>query len=261
MGTPLCVKRPHDPEFSLCSEAILQWLCSTALKRGGINGAVPHVYDIFEYTGETRFSMEFVNGVSALEAIATAADPDATCLQILAQAALLLGYLEDTLRLDHRDLKADNLWVRHQSPIEYVLRVGGKRWYLTAPFQVVILDFGFACLGGQDGNAIVNLGAPQYPSMDPCPKEGRDLFQFVASLWSVDLVRGRLSPALQAELRELLTYRGAAFADTASRHSHIEWIYDAVKARKFRYPPLHPTALLQKLSGSWKGEGILKLLE
>ena len=80
--------------------------------------------------------------------------------------------------MDHRDLKADNLWIR-PIPIDYSITVGGKKWRLRAPFQVVILDFGFACLGNEEGNAIVSLSDGIVPKIDPCPKEGRDLFHLL----------------------------------------------------------------------------------
>jgi len=139
----LCVKTPHKSEYSLCSEAILQWLASQTLKEAGIHGAIPHIYDIFQYAGETRFSMDYIKGVSAAEAVSAAANPDDMWLQILGQVSLLLGYLEEKIRLDHRDLKADNIWIR-PTPVDYSLMVGGIRWRLKSTFQVVIMDFGFA---------------------------------------------------------------------------------------------------------------------
>ena len=244
------MKSPHKPDVSLCSEAILQLFASRTLREAGILGAVPHIYDMFQYAGETRFSMDFIDGVSAVQAVMEAEDPDTLWLQILGQISLLLGYLEETIYLDHRDLKADNLWIR-RVPIHYRLVVGGYSWEIRAPFQVVILDFGFACLGNAEGNAVVSLSAGIIPRIDPCPKEGRDLFQLIASMWSIPAIRSRASGQIQAAMDALLVNRASSFVNLVRQNLNSHWIYLAVSDSAFRHPPLHPVALLLKLSRDW----------
>lgn len=246
----LCVKSPHRADVSLCPEAVLQWHTSRTLRAAGIYGAVPHVYDIFQYAGETRFTMDYIDGISAVQAVMEAADPDKLWLQILGQVSMILGFLEENIFLDHRDLKADNLWIR-QVPIDYTLEVGGYIWRISAPFQVVILDFGFACLGAQNGNAAVSLGAGLVPKIDPCPKEGRDLFQLIASMWSIPAIRERAGGDVQAVVDSLLKNRGASFVNLVHQNLNTHWIYLAVSDSAFRHPPLHPVALLLKLSSDW----------
>jgi len=247
----LCVKSPHNPTYSLLPEAILQWYTSNTLRNAGIYGAIPHVYDIFQYAGETRFSMDFIDGISAIQALEAAADPDTMWLQILAQVSCILGYLEETIHLDHRDLKADNLWIRF-TPIDYTLYIGGVRWRIRAPFQVVILDFGFACIGGDSGNAIVSLSDGILPKIDPCPKEGRDLFQLVASMWSIPAIRSRASKEIQDAMDMLLVHKSSSYTTLVKENIKTHWIYLAVSDVRFRHPPLHPTTLLLKLSQEWK---------
>jgi len=254
----LCVKSPINTSYSLTAEAVLQAHASNALRLAGIHGAIPHVYDIFQYAGETRFTMEFIDGISAIEAVARAADPDSLWMKILVQVSLLLGYLEEWIHLDHRDLKADNLWIR-QKPVDYFLTVGGVKWLVQAPFQVVILDFGFACLGNGEGNAIVSLSDGILPIVDPCPKEGRDLFQLVTSMWSVPAIRDRAGKEVEAAMKELLTNRGASYTDLVKKGFKTHWIYLAVSDSKFRHPPLHPIVLLLKLSSEWKHLGLHRL--
>jgi serine/threonine protein kinase len=214
-------------------------------------GAIPHVYDIFQYVGETRFTMDYIKGVSAVEAVGTAANPDSTWLQILAQVSLILGYLEEHIRLDHRDLKADNLWIR-ATPVDYKITIGGIKWHLKAPFQVVVLDFGFACLGNDDGHATVSLSDGIVPKIDPCPKEGRDLFQLIASMWSIPAIRFRASKEVNAAMEKLLAHKGSSYIDIVTHNLQTHWIYLAVSDSRFRYPPLHPVSLLLKLSNDWK---------
>jgi serine/threonine protein kinase len=251
----LCVKTPHKTEYSLISEAILQWFASETLRSAGIYGAIPQIYDIFQYAGETRFSMDYIKGMSAVEAVNTSEHLDTTWLQILAQVSLILGYLEEHIRLDHRDLKADNIWI-HKRPIEYSILVGGKKWTIKNPFQVVLLDFGFACLGNEEGNAIVSLSDGILPKIDPCPKEGRDLFQFIASMWSLYSIRTRASSALNEFMKTLLVCGGSSYVELVTSGIQTHWIYLAVSDRRFSHPPLHPVSLLLKLSSHWKESGL-----
>lgn len=239
----ICVKVPHDPSFSLCSEAVLQWFASHALEQGGIYGAIPEIYDIFQYAGETRISMSYIKGVSSIEYILGSATPETTFLQLITQTCLLLAYLEETIHLDHRDLKADNLWVRN-TPVTYKVVLGGKTWSLSAPFQVVILDFGFGCIGSTDGNAVISLSDGILPTFDPCPKEGRDIFQLIASLWSFPVLREQMGDSFKEEIEILLSYKNKPYASLVKQSIDTRWVYLLVSDSKFKHPPLHPLSLL-----------------
>ena len=243
----ICIKVPHTSSFSLCSEALIQWVAEQRLEAAGIRGAIAHIYDIFQYAGEVRVAMSFVEGVSLLDFILKSATPETAFLQALAQVSFLLAYLEETLHLDHRDLKGDNVWIR-PSPIEYSVNIGGKERHISAPFQVVLLDFGFSCLGAE-GSAIVSLSDGILPRIDPCPKEGRDLFQLIASLWSVPLLRRRMSTSLQKDIEKLLSYKNKPYASLVKQTEEISWIYLLVSDSEFKHPPLHPLSLLSALSG------------
>lgn len=254
VGSPvppaLCVKRPKPHGYSLCPEALLQWLAATVLETAGIQGAVPRVYDIFQFAGETRFTMDYIEGVSSIQAILESDTPERTLTHILAQTALLLGILQEKLGLDHRDLKADNLWIRG-IPVHYRVRLGHKIWSLTSPFQVVLLDFGFACIGGADGNAVINLSDGVLPKIDPCPKEGRDLFQLLISLISIPDVRAKLSAPFQDQLQELLTHKDATYNTLIQMTERSEWSYLVVSDANFRHPPLEYNALLDRILSKW----------
>lgn len=245
--TPLCVKIPKNKQYSICPEALVQWICSRALISADIHGAIPHVYDIYRYFDQTRFTMEFIKGDSAIETIFRSPTPDTTWLQILAQTALILGYLEEHVRLDHRDLKADNLWIRPQ-PISYTLKVGGVTWHIEAPFQVVLLDFGYACIGNEDGVAAVTLIDRELPLLDPCPKEGRDLFQLLGSMLYIPEVKARFSAEMLLEMEMLLKHRGANYMELV--HS-IYLIYGTAADKRFRLPALHPVSVLERLAHEW----------
>jgi serine/threonine protein kinase len=242
----VCVKVSHTTSHSLCPEAIIQWLAYSSFAAAGILGAIPRVYDIFQYVGETRFSMSFINGISSIEYILSSPTPGETLLQILAQTSALLAFLEETIHLDHRDLKADNIWIRRE-PITYTLTIGGASWHITAPFQVVLLDFGFSCLGSSENSAVVSLSCGILPLVDPCPKEGRDLFQLISSLWSIPQIRGLIDSELTSEIELLLSYRNKPYTKLITRTGDIQWVYLLVSEYKFNHPPLHPLSLLDRL--------------
>lgn len=240
----VCVKAPHIPTFSLCAEAIIQWIASKALIETGIQGAIPTVHDIFQYAGETRFSMSYVKGVSCVDYILSSPVPEHALIQLLAQVSILLGFLEETIRLDHRDLKADNIWIRGE-PVSYSVRLGGKLWTCKAPFQVVLLDFGFSCLGNEEGAAVVSLSDGILPRVDPCPKEGRDLFQLLSSLWSLPQIRNAMTVPLIAEVELLLSYRNKPYSNLVRKTLDTSWVYLLVSDTEFHHPPLHPLSLLE----------------
>jgi len=242
----VCVKAPHTSSFSLCAEAIIQCMASNALMTTGIIGAIPTVFDIFQYAGETRFSMSYVKGISCIEYITESPRPDIALLEILVQISILLGFLEETIHLDHRDLKADNIWIRCEA-VEYSVVLSGKLWKCKATFQVVLLDFGFSCLGGADGVAVVSLSDGILPRVDPCPKEGRDLFQLISSIWSLPHIRALMNPKLVADIEVLLSYKNKPYINLVQKTLDTNWVYLLVSDLEFKHPPLHPVSLLQMI--------------
>jgi serine/threonine protein kinase len=248
-GGTVCVKAPMFSDMSLISEALVQVFAAETLESLGIHGAVPKVYDIFNYAGETRFSMEYIKGQSLLDFLLS--DPSLLSLrflQILAQIAYLLFSLQTKMRFDHRDLKVDNIWIRETTPVEYSVSFTSKdTWILASPFQVVLLDFGFSCIGNEKGRAVIHLSEDVLPAKDQCPKEGRDLFQFLVSLWSLKELRERVSPEIKRMMEEWLSYHGTSYESMSKDTNQFQWTYLAVSDPLFRYPPLNPRSFLEEL--------------
>ncbi len=255
LGFPLCVKKPHERDYSLCSEAMLQWLAGQTLIQAGIHGAVPPIIDLYQFAGETRFTMKLEKGVSAADWLLLSPTPDQSWWQMVTQTAFLLGILEERILFDHRDLKADNVWIVPR-PVELKAELFGVLWTVTAPFQVVLLDFGFGCIGDETGNAVVSLTDGLVPKIDPCPKEGRDLFQFLTSLWSIPQIRERMSAEVRAEMEELFKARGGTYIPLIERAGQVPWIYGALNPAGFRHPALSCHGLLDKIAQKgfcWRG--------
>uniref|UniRef100_A0A6C0K007 Protein kinase domain-containing protein n=1 Tax=viral metagenome TaxID=1070528 RepID=A0A6C0K007_9ZZZZ len=186
------VKRPRTPSISLAPEALLQTLCYECVNSHGLNGSISKPYDIFLFANEVRFTMEYIDGLSFRNFIwkHSAAEIENCILQL----CYILFILEDRLNFDHRDLRIENVWIR---PLEnsrnYVIQFGDLPvQLLEIKFQVVLLDFGFSCIGDRGRKALVNLGDNVFTPIDPCPKTGRDIYQFINSCFEIGM-QDRLS--------------------------------------------------------------------
>lgn len=191
----VAVKRPREAGGELLWEAILQKRVSRVLTEHGFAGACPNVYDVFQYGGEDRFTMDWIPGMSVGRYLQEGVNPEAvtpTFLNLVSQLAMILLVLQRELRMDHRDMSPNNLWVRPlATPRVYTLDCPGlPRLELPISVQLVLLDFGSACLGTPDStSSAVNLAAPAIPDLDPCPKEGRDLYHILNQLLAMPGIR------------------------------------------------------------------------
>lgn len=238
------IKKPKTSTY-LGSEAILQWIARQTLKPYKLQNAIPKIHDIFTKDSETRFSMDFIKGDFPYVYLASVPNPDQFFYQILTQVAVILFILERDLFLDHRDLKANNLYIS-EKPVDYTVDLSGASYHIKAPFQLVILDFGFACLGDESGATCVNIGSSVYPMNDPCPKEGRDLFHLVTSFWSIPSVRERMSPETKKEVDGWLTHQKRDYSKLAQKFKSPEWVYVVTSQPEFVYPKLAPLAILER---------------
>ena len=245
--TDVLLKQPRLPEMNLIQEAILQELARQALVKEGITWCIPQVYDVFQKEHHVWFSMDEMKGLTVLEWFQMTHSPDHDFYLLVSQMSLILWALEKNLKLDHRDLKVDNLLI-HPQPCTIVLRVSAEHtWTLHSPFQVVLLDFGFACLG--TGNplrtAIVNLGDGVLPPMDPCPKEGRDLFQLLISLIGLAPFREKISRAVQEKIDKWLSAGNKSYGHMARRWSAENWTYLVTSQPSFSIPSCCPEPILK----------------
>ncbi len=219
-------------------EAYLHALIDVTLTRNGLSGYVPHLHEVvaLSISGEqiTKpseidaiwMSMEFMDG-STLEKYlsfkfnsGTKESNSILLKDILIQLAYVLHILQSKLMFNHRDLKLNNLYVRHHTRFD---------WYkeLTIPdigkieckTDLVMIDFGFSCIAC--GSGFINpratlLGAGSYyrPEHD-CMKKGRDLAQFLYSLHCSFPLQNYITPqffdllhaAMRAERRGTFTSR------------------------------------------------------
>jgi serine/threonine protein kinase len=242
------LKKPRISLINMTQEAVLQHLAYKTLETEGISWAVPKVLDVFRKEHEVCFSMEAIVGVNAEEYLSLPTSSEKEFFILLAQISLLLWCLESHLSLDHRDIKANNLLIKAE-PCVMKVQIYEKVWHLISPFQVVILDFGFACIGsnGLRSRPLVNLGDGVLPPMDPCPKEGRDLFQLLTSLMSSRTIVAKLSSRILAKIDQWLSVGTKSYGSMARRWSSENWIYLVASQSDFALPSCCPSNILRDL--------------
>lgn len=104
-------------------------------------------------------------------------------LEILAQVAYVLEVLQQRLRLNHRDVKVNNLMIRGRRGREpVVLELGGAR--MSTGYELTLIDFGFACVSCAPPNRPMTAfqTGSFFPMGELCCKAGRDLAQLIFSI-------------------------------------------------------------------------------
>jgi serine/threonine protein kinase len=235
-STLVAVKRPRSIQLSLQPEAILQSLCSSLTEQYGLSNSVPKVHDLFLFANETRFSMDYVEGVNYVEFL-TSHWSEELFLNLILQLCFILYVLEKEIGFDHRDLNAENIWIRTTpKPQIYTLILDGTLYTLSLQYQVVLLDFGFACVGDLSTRMNrLSLGGV-ISALDPCPKDGRDMYKILNCLLSQPNIYMRLSPKLRDEFKE----RMKPYEIQEASLTQI-----LVSLPKFRIAKLTPKALIQ----------------
>jgi serine/threonine protein kinase len=249
-GTLVLLKTSHVEDQSVRIEAFVQWLAHKIFKQLNLGIRIPPVLDIVLLPDDTEgFTMvEYTEAQLASRWILTSTSFEKDFFHLLIQVAILLQILEDALNLDHRDVKADNLLILEQpSSLSYICSKNKTRYTVHSPFTVAIVDFGFACLGDDDKITEVDAGEGTLPPLDPCPKDGRDLFHLLVSLYGIDAFRKRLTPRLVEAFTEWLTVQNKSCDSLAKKWSHSEWIYLLTSRKQFLHPACTPRAVIEKI--------------
>ena len=242
---PVALKRPKCPEFQLLYEAFFQWKLHSELQEYGLGYTVPEVYDIFleKRTEKVWFTMEKFEPIhvsSWCQAKLGAPEHKHYFICLLLQIALVLEVYETALRIDHKDLKLDNMMVV-EKPIDVEVSWKGQTKTLTFPFRIVIIDFGFACK-----EYMVDLKWEDIPPLDPCPKEGRNIFQVLVSLWNIQPLRTSLERTWGQWIRERISLVFPSIASVAMTESEkdLDWMYTFTDHNEFRAPLCAPKRVI-----------------
>lgn len=143
-----------------------------------IPGSIPKVYEVFCRKNSQNelqsicIAMEYIRGETLLQFMRRTFKKDSSndhvFLQLVKQLANVLLILQGKLRMNHRDIKINNILLRENTN------------------QLVLIDYGFACIanGVQEPNAeFSKIQAGSYfGSRTACFKLGRDMCQYLYSL-------------------------------------------------------------------------------
>lgn len=238
----VAVKRPKLPNVDLLREAEFQKYLQGKLKEFKIEFCVPKVYQTFQFarTGDIWFSMEAHEPLILskwLIDIMKTPEVNLRLAELLLQLGLFLDVFESFYEIDHRDLKVNNILVIKE-PKTIDIPWKGSIISYEFPFWICFVDFGFAC----KRNTIDVRERDGLPTLDPCPKEGRDMFQVIVSIWYIPLVRqvleGTWGPWVRDRIGPWIRQLDAA---------NLEWLYIVTDDFDFKSPLCYPKRVIDDM--------------
>jgi serine/threonine protein kinase len=223
------VKRPLVEGKSLLYEACMQKLVGDILLKRGIPTGAPKVVQIFRLNDNSIcFAMEPIANAITLQTILERTrvdDLSSILIDCLLQVCSMIWHLENDLGINHRDLKPSNLLVVEHEPKRKTIIIENIKLEIISRYSLSFIDFGFSCIGSvETKKADISLGTV-YTKDDPCPKDGRDLYLFLAFLYS-DL-HEKLHNDLVKLFEKWLTIPGSNFTGFLKKYNAqaSQWIY------------------------------------
>lgn len=233
----VAIKRPKHPNINLLTEALFQWKLHNDLKPYGLSFCIPKVNKIFTYkpTNDIWFSMTAYEPVLLSSWCIRNLRRDGKIFGLLIlQMALVLEVIEDILKADHRDLKVNNILVIDE-PIDINVSLENVKKKITFPFRVVLIDFGFACIG-----TVLDVKR-EGEVVDFCPKEGRDMFQILVSIWRIDSLRSILDTVWGTWIRNKI----GRYTDLTEKAKDLTWMYAVTDNTEFKAPLCSPNLIIK----------------
>jgi serine/threonine protein kinase len=253
------VKHPQ----ALLLEGILHSISHSILSWYGFPNAIPKVLDIIQHPDfGIVFSTQRIPGSQifadylkdALQWETPCEENDHIVFQVIAQVATYVAILESVIGLNHRDLKGTNvLMVSATEPWVKSVSVKSRTWSLRSNLQTILIDFGFACVGTEGRKTVISAGE-YLPTIDFCPKEGRDLFLFFAGLWNVEAFRKSLTEkGGKLFYKWLRDTSETSWADwlIASTYKNLQSMYLLTNADHFESAPSAPLAVLENIAETY----------
>jgi hypothetical protein len=213
------IKRAKKKGCSLLQEALVQNVVYRSFLRGGFPNGAPEVYDIIgTHDGTACFTMEPKIGVKLQELLERKVGFELSKLIIetLFMVSAMLSHVIKDIGMNHRDLKPTNLIViERKKPYDVTLDVNTITVKIHSNFDICFVDFGFSCVGIEDGKGGGSLKLSQeYNEDDPCPKDGRDIYMFLAFIYFY--THRKLQTGVQALFERWLNVDGCKMTEYLS---------------------------------------------
>lgn len=181
------IKRPIIAGKSLLYEACIQKLVGENLIHIGFPTGAPQVISIFRLRDNSVcFAMEQLNGAITLDKYIDVIDSSLISkliIDCLLQLSAMVWHLDNTLGINHRDLKPSNFLILEHEPKILILQIENEILEIESKYSLTFIDFGFSCLGSTETHISDISLSTVYSKEDPCPKEGRDMYLFLAFLY------------------------------------------------------------------------------
>jgi len=197
------------------SEGLLHVLAWQTMSATVTPWAIPQPYEVYGEHGADGWKnmyicMSYVNGKTLYNYMqkhwssTTKEENSRSFIAIIAQLAFILHHLQQNLRMNHRDVKVNNVLIRRRSS-PFVLEL--DEVYLSTSYELTLIDFGFACVGcppPQKPMTVFQAGS-WFPMGELCCKEGRDMAQLLYCIHCYFSVDAYLTPAVAAAVRRWMT--------------------------------------------------------
>ena len=186
-NTDVYVKRPIISGKSLLYEACIQKLVGENLTYIGFPTGAPQVQRIFRLRDNSIcFAMEQLTKATTLDKYLESVDSSQITkivVDCLLQLSAMVWYLDTALGINHRDLKPSNFLITEHEPKQRILQIENEIFEIESKYSLTFIDFGFSCLGSTETHISDISLSTVYSKEDPCPKEGRDMYLFIAFLY------------------------------------------------------------------------------
>jgi serine/threonine protein kinase len=223
------VKRPIITGKSLLYEACIQKLVGENLSYIGFPTGAAKIQNIFRLKDNSIcFSMEQFTNATTLNRFLDSVDNTRITkiiIESLLQLSAMVWYLDTTLGINHRDLKPSNFLITEHTPIERILQIDNNILEIESSYSLTFIDFGFSCLGSTETHISDISLSTVYSKEDPCPKEGRDMYLFLAFMY-VDFY-DKFSQTLLNLFENWLHIPGSNIVGFLRRNKELskKWIY------------------------------------
>lgn len=181
------IKRPIIAGKSLLYEACIQKLVGDSLAQIGFPTGAPQITSIFRLRDNSVcFAMEEMVGAITLDKYiesTSVSSISSIIIDCLFQLCAMVWYLDVSLGINHRDLKPSNFLITTHEPKTRILQIEDEIIEIESNYSLTFIDFGFSCLGSTETHISDISLSTVYSKSDPCPKEGRDMYLFLAFLY------------------------------------------------------------------------------